>query len=66
MAEYQHFDGETYITFNIVFATDNEVQIAVTNRGKISVLTYDLYEDENGEYFEYGCMYEKFISKILR
>ena len=55
MAEYQHFDGETYITFNIVFATDNEVQIAVTNRGKISVLTYDLYEDENGEYFEYGC-----------
>ena len=59
MAEYQHFDGETYITFNIVFATDNEVQIAVTNGGKISVLTYDLYEDENGEYFEYGCMYEK-------
>ena len=59
MAEYQYFDGETYITFNIVFATDNEVQIAVTNRGKISVLTYDLYEDENGEYFEYGCMYEK-------
>lgn len=41
-AEYQHFDGETYLTFNIVFATDNEVQIAVTNRGKISVLTYDL------------------------
>lgn len=37
MAEYQHFDGETYITFNIVFATDNEIQIAVTNRGKISV-----------------------------
>ncbi len=34
MAEYQHFDGETYITFNIVFATDNEIQIAVTNRGK--------------------------------
>lgn len=59
MAEYQHFDGETYITFNIVFATDNEVQIAVTNRGKISVLTYDLYEDENGEYFEYGCKYDR-------
>ena len=35
MAEYQHFDGETYITFNIVFATDNEVQIAVTNRGMV-------------------------------
>lgn len=59
MAEYQHFDGETYITLNIVFATDNEVQIAVTNRGKISVLTYDLYKDENGEYFEYGCNYAR-------
>ncbi len=35
MAEYQRFDGETYITFNIVFATDNEIQIAVTNRGTL-------------------------------
>ena len=60
MAEYQHFDGETYITFNIVFATDNEIQIAVTNRGKISVITYDLLTDKNGDmYFEYGCMLEK-------
>ena len=59
MAEYQHFDGETYITFNFVYATEKEVQLAVTNRGRISVLTYDLYEDENGKYFEYGCMYDK-------
>ncbi len=48
MAEYQHFDGETYITFNIVYTTEKEVRLAVTNRGRISVLTYDLYEDENG------------------
>ena len=40
MAEYQHFDGETYITFNIVYATEKEVRLAITNRGKISVLTY--------------------------
>ena len=59
MAEYQHFDGETHITFNIVYATEKEVQLAVTNRGRISVLTYDLYEDENGEYFEYGCNYDR-------
>ena len=59
MAEYQHFDGETYITFNIVYATEKEVRLAITNRGKISVLTYDLYTDENCKYFEYGCMYEK-------
>ena len=42
MAEYQHFDGETYITFNIVYATEKEVRLAITNRGRISVLTYDL------------------------
>ena len=65
MAEYQHFDGETYITINIVFATDNEVQIAVTNRGKISVLTHDLYEDENGEYFEYGCNYDRIYIEVF-
>lgn len=51
MAEYQHFDGETFITFDIVSINErtNEVQVAVTNRGKISVITYDLYTDENGE-----------------
>ena len=61
MAEYQHFDGESFITFDIVSINErtNEVQVAVTNRGKISVITYDLYTDEDGEYFEYGCMYEK-------
>ena len=45
MAEYQHFDGETYITFNIVYATEKEVQLAVTNRGRISVKTFDLLFD---------------------
>ena len=59
MAEYQYFDGETYITFNIVYVTEKEVQLAVTNRGRISVLAYDLYEDENGEYFEYGADYDR-------
>ena len=61
MKEYQHFDGETFITFDIVSVNErtNEVQVAVTNRGKISVITYDLYTDCNGEYFEYGCNYEK-------
>ncbi len=63
MAEYQYFDGETYITFNIVFSTEKEVRLAITNRGKISVLTYDLYTDENGEYFGYGCNYEKIYIK---
>lgn len=62
MAEYKHFDGEAYITFDVISVNQrkNEVQVAVTDRGRISVRTYDLYPDENGNlYFEYGCMYEK-------
>ena len=30
MAEYQYFDGESFITFNIVYATEKEVQLAIT------------------------------------
>ena len=60
MAEYQYFDGESFITFNIVYATEKEVQLAITNRGRITVTTYDLYTDSNdNEYFEYGCDYNK-------
>lgn len=66
MAEYQHFDGETYITFNIVCTTENEVQLAVTNRGKISVLTYDLYEDKTASILNTVVTTKEFISKILR
>ena len=60
MAEYQYFDGEEFITFNILYITEKEVQLAITNRGRISVTTYDLCTDNDGnEYFEYGCDYDK-------
>ena len=37
-----------------------EAQVAVTDRGKISVITYDLMTDKNGRlYFEYGAMYTR-------
>ena len=59
--EFQIFDGEATITFNIVDLNEliNEISVAITNRGKISVVTYDLLQDENGFYFEYGCEYQK-------
>lgn len=59
--EFKIHDGETWITFNIVDLNElkNEISVAVTNRGKITVVTYDLYQDENGYYFEYGCEYTK-------
>ena len=37
----------------------NEISVAVTNRGRITVTTYDLYKDENGYYFEQGCEFTK-------
>ena len=59
--EFAIFDGEAWITFNIVELNElkNEISVAVTNRGRITVTTYDLYKDENGYYFEYGCDYTK-------
>lgn len=41
--EFQIFDGEATITFNIVDLNElkNEISVAITNRGKISVVTYD-------------------------
>ena len=62
LSEFQLYDGEAFITFNIVaINTDkNEVTVAISNRGRISVTTYDLLTDSNGSfYFEYGINYEK-------
>ena len=61
MKEYVHFDGEKDITFNVVYK-DDEKQLAVvasSSEGKISVLEYEIKEDCNGEYFEYGRFFEK-------
>ena len=62
LSEFQLYDGEVYVTFNIVaINTDkNEITVAISNRGRISVTTYDLLTDSNGFlYFEYGVDYEK-------
>ncbi len=55
MYEYEHFDGYDYTTFDIIAADLDRrlITVAVTYIGKISVVTYDLYEDRNGLYFEY-------------
>ena len=62
LSEFEWFDGEDYITFNLtdVDLEKGEVQVAVTDRGKISVVTYDLMTDKAGRlYFEYGVMFER-------
>lgn len=62
LSEYEKFDGEAFITFNIadVDCDGMTAVIAVTNRGRISVVEYPLEKDENDElFFEYGALYER-------
>lgn len=62
LSEFELYDGKVFITFNIVGIDldRNEVQIAVTSKGRISVVAYDLLTDKNGRlYFEYGVMFER-------
>lgn len=61
LSEFTFFDGEANITFNLIDidTAKKEITVAVTNRGRISVLTFDILEDEGRLYFEYGAMYDK-------
>ena len=61
MPEYDYFNGENFITFDLLEVDDNkrEVVVAVSDTGKISVCTFDLLFDGNRRYFEYGCSYTK-------
>ncbi len=62
LREFQLYDGERTVTFNIVGIDFNlrRARIAVTMDGGISVRDYDLLTDANGElYFEYGLFYDK-------
>ena len=47
LSEFQLHDGEAFITFNIVSidTSKNEITVAISNRGRISVTTYDLLTD---------------------
>lgn len=57
LREFQLYTSDADITFNIVDINTDKMTItlAVTNVGKISVITYDLLTDKLGNlYFEYG------------
>jgi len=61
MSEFSLYDGDHNITFNIVEidTVKNEIIVAVSNEGRISVCTFDLKLDGKRLYFEYGVMCEK-------
>ena len=62
LAEFDFFDGDGFVTFNIIGYNLNqsEILVAVTDKGKINLVTYDILTDKNGRrYFEYGCMFDR-------
>ena len=62
LCEFEMFDGDHFVTFNIidVNAVKNEITVAVSDQGRISVCTFSLMSDLNETlYFEYGVMLER-------
>ena len=62
LSEFSFFDGIKDITLNIVdvCTVKNEIAIAVTDSGKISVRQFDLKKSNDGRFFfEYGNMCEQ-------
>ncbi len=67
MFEYDFFDGDHFITFDIVEINDetNTALIAISNQGRITHDTFDLLEDEKlkdiceNRYFEFGLYQER-------
>ena len=61
MPEFDYFNGENFITFDLIEIDDEkrEVTVAASDTGRISVKTFDLLFDGNRRYFEYGCLYTK-------
>lgn len=53
LKEFQFFDGEDTVIFNIVAVDGDKITVAVTKCGKISITDFDLYADKNGLFFEY-------------
>ena len=69
LKEYEYFDDDYYIIFTILGLNfDNKtIEIAISNRGKLSVKEYDLFQDCNGDfYFEYGVMLDKIYIKEFK
>ena len=62
MFEYDFFDGDHFITLDIVEIDDdnNTVLVAISNQGRITLDTFDLSEDKaldevcENRYFEFG------------
>ena len=67
MFEYDFFDGDHFITFDIVEVDDNNetVTVAISNQGRITQDTFNLLNDKKlagickNRYFEYGLFLDR-------
>ena len=59
--EYRFYDGEVYITLDVVYVDEerSKITIASTDKGKISVFDYEIMNDKYGSFIEYGPLYER-------
>ena len=64
MSEFELYDTDHFITFNIIGIDFERRQITVniSNQGKMSIQTFELKGAEDALYFEYGIFDE---NKIL-
>ena len=62
LADFDFFNGYDFVIFNIIgyILVQSDILVAVTDRGKISLVAYDILTDKTGRrYFEYGCMFDR-------
>lgn len=60
--QFEYFDGECFVKFNIVDINFEQkvIKVAITDRGKITVLEFDLLTGKDNQYyFEYSHEYSK-------
>ena len=62
MPEYDYFNGENFITFDLIEIDDEkrEVTVAVSDNGRISVKTFDLLFDGTQAFSTYEKAVERF------
>ena len=69
MFEYDYFDGDHFITFDIIEVDEDngKIILAISNQGRITQDTFDLLEDDEMDeemtndirYFEFGLYADK-------
>ena len=65
---FDYNDGESLVRFDVVaYCPDTkQITLTITNQGKISVLDFEVFEDKEGHFIEYGSTHEKIYIEDLQ